>query len=76
MPYKPTGRPPGRPKAITPADPENAPEPYRRAVQRVSKAEGWLGPQPAHLCEDCYPDGWPEGYTGLGCPHGIWTRRL
>lgn len=26
------------------------------------------------LCGRCYPRGWPEGATGLGCQHGSWTR--
>ena len=31
--------------------------------------------KPTNLpCADCFPNGWPETSTGLGCEHGSWTR--
>lgn len=25
-------------------------------------------------CTTCFPDGWPDGATAVGCEHGSWTR--
>jgi hypothetical protein len=27
-------------------------------------------------CTQCWPAGWPEGATSLGCGHGSWNRDL
>lgn len=75
MPYKPTGKPPGRPRKVieTPAviedrDELDGDEP-QEDIARITVAPGLGG-----LCGHCYPDGWPAGATGLGCLHGSWTR--
>lgn len=77
-----TGRPPGRPRKDAQAAPVvvhvDAPEvgPKRTPAKHVKPMPaGWLGPQPVGICTDCYPDGWPKGYSGVACGHGIWTRR-
>ncbi|MGE7437948.1 hypothetical protein [Kitasatospora sp. NPDC001175] len=23
-------------------------------------------------CPECFPDGWPEGASAVGCEHGSW----
>lgn len=31
--------------------------------------------KPANLpCAECFPNGWPETSTAVGCEHGSWTR--
>ena len=25
-------------------------------------------------CKICFPDGWPDSVTAVGCEHGSWTR--
>lgn len=25
-------------------------------------------------CEECFPNGWPEGAFSVGCTHGTWIR--
>lgn len=77
MPYKPTGKPPGRPpKAkpvveappVHPATPPLSPPPFGREMAfHMSLGE---------LCAECFPDGWQPGWTGIGCPHGSWVRRI
>jgi hypothetical protein len=92
MPYKPTGRPPGRPKKIprsTPLPQQPAkPEPVipeiitpasvqldeEAAVTEPRSVPLVVAPGIGGLCGDCYPEGWPDGATGLGCQHGSWTR--
>jgi hypothetical protein len=87
MPYKPTGKPPGRPKKPQ-ADPPAADD-GQALTTAQAPAQRVLGPFPplpgrehaehkatGELCLPCYPDGWPDMVTGLGCPHGTWTRRL
>ncbi len=84
MPYKPTGRPPGRPRK----NPLPEPKPVRQVEPvkthppmgaiRVPAAglEGTELKALGELCAECWPDGWPDMVTGLGCPHGTWARRL
>lgn len=69
MPYKATGRPAGRPrKDGSDPQPRPKPEPEPSGPGPADK------PGPFWICRECYPDGWPEGATGLSCQHGIWSR--
>jgi hypothetical protein len=74
VPYKPTGQPAGRPrKDGTPPKPKGAREP-RKGIGDVIPGQD----RPFELapcCPVCHPDGWPGGWTGYGCEHGIWARR-
>lgn len=27
-------------------------------------------------CPLCFPDGWPQGATAVGCEHGHWAREV
>jgi hypothetical protein len=77
--YKPTGKPPGRPrKDGTPpkpkAEPKAEPKEAERQLVVVPGQERPYNVAPA--CPACHPDGWPEGWTGYGCQHGIWARRV
>lgn len=83
MPYKPTGRPAGRPakpkqtEGPVKFDPPAVHPPTQTAV--VPPEPGREGTERAAdgtLCAECFPAGWPYGATGLGCPHGAWTRRV
>lgn len=90
MPYEPTGRPPGRPrKDGLPKANEVSPPPVKPSViqppparppaakiagQLTNAPQGIVAGGPFPICTKCYPDGWPKGATGLGCPHGIWSR--
>ncbi len=76
MAYQATGKPAGRPrKDGTPPKP---------AKQEPAKAHANVRQEPAQhrpfslapCCPECHPSGWPEGWTGYGCPHGIWARRI
>jgi hypothetical protein len=88
MAYKPTGNPAGRPPKH--AAPETSLEPlvlrpcgcgaYTTApVLEAVQQAGTRSEMPfdtAPCCPVCHPDGWPAGYTGYGCQHGIWARRI
>lgn len=85
MPYKPTGKPPGRPPKARPAAPDGREAGV--ASRPVHPATPVLVPPPAgremafhlslgELCAECFPDGWQPGWTGIGCPHGSWVRRI
>jgi hypothetical protein len=85
MPYKPTGRPPGRPKKAseTRSEASVAPVesvPVHEAAPRLSPPPHGLehaaDPRNGELCKLCYPDGWQPGWTGIGCKHGSYFRRL
>lgn len=65
MAYKPTSNPPGKP-----TEPPEVPD--VEALKDMHRAH--IPPGTGGLCGLCYPDGWPEGATGLGCQHGSWTR--
>jgi hypothetical protein len=43
--------------------PEPAPKPAK-AARRTASAP----------CTTCFPGGWPETSTAVGCEHGSWTR--
>lgn len=86
--YVPTGRPPGRPRkdGLPKANenPDGTPKPPRTVKARPDTAvipdhpksapAGTHKPGPFRICADCYPDGWPKGWTGTSCPHGTWAR--
>lgn len=77
MPYKPTGRPAGRPRKDglppqprqqeTPRETEHFPNAPRNRpwdTRDMSKS--------GKLCEVCFPDGLGDRWHSVGCPHGVW----
>ena len=89
MPYQPTGRPPGRPKAAPKHAAPSTDAPlvlcpcgcgaFTEAPLEAIRQDTTRSNVPFELapcCPACNPDGWPEGFTGYGCEHGIWARRI
>lgn len=75
MTYQATGRPAGRPrKDGEPPKPRPKPAKDERKLVVVPAEERPYTVAPC--CLECHPDGWPAGWTGYGCPHGVWARRL
>lgn len=79
MAYKPTGNPPGRPRS------DGAPPQPKAKVAKPAEPRKGIGEvipgqdrpfMEAPACPTCHPDGWPAGWTGYGCEHGIWARRV
>lgn len=87
-PYQPTGRPPGRPRKDgqpkANENPDGTPKPPRTVKVRPDTAvvpdhpanapAGTHKPGPFRICSQCYPKGWPKGWTGTSCEHGTWAR--
>jgi hypothetical protein len=73
--YKATGKPPGRPrKDGEPPKPKAAKQEIPRQLVVTPGQERPYNLAPA--CPVCHPDGWPEDWTGYGCEHGIFARRV
>lgn len=87
--YKPTGRPPGRPRkdGLPKANenPDGTPkvrgpfQPYRPPTAKVAGhpenvPQGHPKPGPFPICSECHPSGWPKGWTAAPCEHGVFAR--
>lgn len=71
MARQPTGRPPGRPRTLLVEKLGIKDAVTQLKDTTVDRAHRVWG----NLCPDCFPDGWPQGYRTMGCPHGIWVKR-
>ena len=55
-----------------PAEAAAAEEPSSGSESKpTAKRKQHTDPEP---CTECFPGGWPDGSTGLGCEHGTWSR--
>lgn len=46
------------------------PKGWKKGPDGYEPPEGWAG----DICEDCWPDGWPENSGSAACVHGEWSR--
>lgn len=57
--------------------PQTEPEQPEAPTEAASQApqETKRGRRTAETpCQSCFPDGWPDDATAVGCEHGSWTR--
>ena len=81
MGYQPTGKPAGRPRkdglppgSNKPAAKPPEPRPPVVADHPVNAPAGTHKPGPFRICAECWPGGWPKGWTATSCAHGVWAR--
>lgn len=65
-----------RPDADEPTPAEETQAPQSDDEQPAAATRKPRKPAAEPPCPECFPAGWPDAATSVGCGHGTWNRTL